>query len=867
MKFWIGAGILSFLLAPLSFSLPLSLLGLFIAVFIFKRTRILSIASREFKALFASFLGWLVFLGFMVVLCYLYEGAAARLDSMSGMSPYNLAPLSSYFHGYGLSIAFLLMIPTITMRLFAEERSNGTYELMLSYPVAEWHWIAGKFLGVFFYFLILWLPSFFHIFLLGIKGSLDVGQIFSVYFSLFLYTGAFLAIGISASCFFTSQLASFICTMILLLPFHGHIFWTESALLPEYFSIFSLSRHLEIATRGTIASFSFFLFFSIILLFLYIATRIIHAHRWFPGPFNDWVIKAKRKALAIITLCFFSASAFFLFVSMPWGILFAFLVSMLLCHRVFIREFPYAIISGSNSVLGVASCLAIVCMINYLSHFYESRLDWSAQKAFSLDSHVVSLLQKELPPGESIQAIALLGYSDQHRHEHTERDNERYFILKEMFRKVADSLNKPGEKRFVYEFLHPVQGKENVSDYLAKEKAQKEKIALLQNEYGLTGYREVLLLYKNRYYVLQDHELFEKKLTRQQVPRLLLLWKKIYESGGMIEAPSDDEEKAFVRLKEIANPEMLSVFPHILLEQNIINAILRLLKGMQRNVYFTQGQGEKNIAGELADDYKTAYRLGNIIRRENFSIRTLALGESGEIPQDCDILVILGTDRFSHFTAKSLLLLDRYFQKGGNILLCLEANTDGGLIDWAKKYGIEIQRKTFSFVIPGYKDRKSNIFALESFASHDSHPLQKMLQKMQEEENCSQPPYNQIIVGRSCPVKSMSPGIQSILFVPQRAIAYPIGAKEEPSRSIGAILEREKGGKLIVVGETMLTSDTPYYETGMQSPIPYMMLGSNRFIIPCLLEYMSKPIPIIPVTGKNPIFYSEDINKSHHILE
>lgn len=850
----------SFCLAYFSFIFILTFFCLFLALFILRSTPLVAIAFKEFRSLFSSFLGYLVFFGFTILLFYLYEGANLRLAQMSRMSPYNVAPLGAYFHGHGLSIAFLIMIPTMTMRLFAEERYNKTYELMLTYPIEEWHWVLGKFLGILSYFMLLWIPSSLHIFLIWLNGSLDIGQVCSIYFSLMLYTGVFLSIGMAASCFFTTQLAAFISTVLLLLPFHGHIFWDEASFLPGFASSFFLERHLEMATRGKISSYAFFLFFSMTVFFLYLTTRLVQSHRWFPGPFGRIVWEKYKKYFGLFFLIFISFSAFFLYLSMPWGVLFSFLLMPYFFTKKLQKETQYSIILGSEAVLGIVSSLVILFIVNYLSYSYETFMDWSYQKAFSLDSHIVDLLQKKLSPGDQIQVIALLGYSEKHRHEHTERDNERYFILKEMFRKIAESINKPGEKNFSYQFLHPVPGEEKVSKYLVKEKEQKQKIALLQNNYGIVGYREVVLLYRDRYYVLEDHELFEKKLTRDQLPRLLVLWRKIYESGGIEEPPYEDQEKAFERLKEIANPEMLSIFPHLYLEQNIVNAMLNLIHGLPRNVYFTQGQGEKTILGDLAEDYKTAYRLGNLLKRQNFSIRTLSLGQAQGIPEDCSILAILGTDRFSHFSAQSLSLIEKYLQRGGNILLCMESHSDAGLVAWAEKQGIQIQPKTFTFVFPGYKEKKSTVFPLDSFVQDPYHPISKRFQEMQERESFHQPPYNQIIVGNSCPVVPISSkNTTSILFVPQRAIAYPEQSQKlSPSpQSIGVILEKEGQGKLVVVGDTLFISDTPYYESGMQNSIPYILLGSNRFVLPCLLEYMAKQPQIVPVRTKNPIVYRD----------
>lgn len=136
----------------------------------------------------------------------MFYGALEQFVEMAHMSPYRLAPLSAFFHAKTLSITSLIIIPTITMKLIAEEKMEGTFDLLLSYPIQEESIVLGKFLGVWFYYILLWLPSLFHIFLISTLGNLDIGQMFSLYLYIFTSGGCFISIGLLSSSFFEASL-------------------------------------------------------------------------------------------------------------------------------------------------------------------------------------------------------------------------------------------------------------------------------------------------------------------------------------------------------------------------------------------------------------------------------------------------------------------------------------------------------------------------------------------------------------------------------------------------------------------------------------------------------------------------------------
>ena len=272
--------ILSILLSSFSFYFPLFFLLSLWVVHLVRNTPVFLVAYRELRTLAASPLGYVVGLCFVILLWYLYAAAVERLLGMQRMSPYSLAPLSAFFHADSLSLALLVIVPTITMKLVSEEKNAGTYELVLTCPLEEWHWVTGKFIGAWLYYILLWIPSLLPVFLLSRMGKIDFGQVFSAYFYLFLCGAGFLSIGLAISCLFSNQLASYMATFTLLLPFHSHLFLKE--LGGGFLSVLHLRDHLEMACRGTVHSTPFFLFLTITFFFLDLASKTIESRKWLP---------------------------------------------------------------------------------------------------------------------------------------------------------------------------------------------------------------------------------------------------------------------------------------------------------------------------------------------------------------------------------------------------------------------------------------------------------------------------------------------------------------------------------------------------------------------------------------------------------
>jgi len=192
------------------------------------------------------------------------------------------ATLRPYFGIFPL--AYILVIPVITMKSWAEERKTGTVELLLTMPFTEWDLVLGKFfaaLGVLSVILILTLPL--PLSLLSL-GSFDAGTIFCEYLGAFLLGASATALGLLLSCLSKNQAGAFLGGAVALMAVMLVNQLTFSLNLPQwlarFINFFSLTYHFESFTKGLIDSRDFAYFVISACLFLYLNTKVILFRKW-----------------------------------------------------------------------------------------------------------------------------------------------------------------------------------------------------------------------------------------------------------------------------------------------------------------------------------------------------------------------------------------------------------------------------------------------------------------------------------------------------------------------------------------------------------------------------------------------------------
>lgn len=175
------------------------------------------------------------------------------------------------------AVLFLLVVPVVTMRLFAEERRGGTLELLLTSPVREIEIVLAKFTaGLSLSALMLALTGSYAA-VLGIYGDPDWGPIYSGFLGLFLLAASLTAIGLLVSGLTANQVVAAVVAMGV-----GILLWmidTLGYLLPEPYdtivSHLSLVAHFTPFATGALFLSDVGFFLTIVLVGLFLSVRTL----------------------------------------------------------------------------------------------------------------------------------------------------------------------------------------------------------------------------------------------------------------------------------------------------------------------------------------------------------------------------------------------------------------------------------------------------------------------------------------------------------------------------------------------------------------------------------------------------------------
>lgn len=234
---------------------------------------ILAIFKRNLNSYFSSPIGY-VFICAFVLLCAFaafwpnefFTANLANLDQLNKALPWIM----------------LVIIPAITMSVWADERRQGTDELLLTLPADDFQVVLGKYLSCLAIYAAALLFSFFNIFVLSQLGKPDVGLIVANYVGYFIVGAGMLALGMVAS-FLTSNLTvSFILAAALNAPLVFAQY--ADAIMPRDWAIvvksFSVAEQFRDFGRGVISLQSIIFFASLAAVSLYVCMILISRRHW-----------------------------------------------------------------------------------------------------------------------------------------------------------------------------------------------------------------------------------------------------------------------------------------------------------------------------------------------------------------------------------------------------------------------------------------------------------------------------------------------------------------------------------------------------------------------------------------------------------
>ena len=238
----------------------------------------LTIFRREFASYFATPLAYVFLVIFLVMqgLFTFYIGQFYEREQ---------ADLSSFFTYHPW--LYLFLMPSIAMRLWAEERKSGTFELLLTLPIPTGAVVAGKYLAAVAFAglaLLLTIPIWVTV---NWLGSPDNGVIVTGYLGSFLMAAAYIAIGAALSAASKNQVVAFVVTVSVCFLFLVSGLPLVTGLIegwmPEAVTLavanLSFLLHFDNLQKGVIVLSDVLYFVTVIVFWLWINRVIIEQKR------------------------------------------------------------------------------------------------------------------------------------------------------------------------------------------------------------------------------------------------------------------------------------------------------------------------------------------------------------------------------------------------------------------------------------------------------------------------------------------------------------------------------------------------------------------------------------------------------------
>jgi ABC-2 type transport system permease protein len=246
-----------------------------------------AIVGRELSSYFSTPTGYV----FVTLFIFLSAVAAFWQERFFATNLANLDQLNRYF-----PYLLIFLVPAISMSLWAEEKKQGTEELLLTLPASDFQIVAGKYLAALAIYSVALIFSLSHVLVLRWLGHPDPGLMLSTYFGYWLMGAALLTLGMLASLLTDNLTVAFIlgavfCSIPVFLSDAGLITTANWQRLAEKLSIPEQFRDLAtgVFTLGPLVYFIAF-----VAAVLYLNVLLVGRRRWPTGP------KAPRMRLHVL---------------------------------------------------------------------------------------------------------------------------------------------------------------------------------------------------------------------------------------------------------------------------------------------------------------------------------------------------------------------------------------------------------------------------------------------------------------------------------------------------------------------------------------------------------------------------------------
>jgi ABC-2 type transport system permease protein len=241
----------------------------------------LAILKKEFNGFLNTLIAYIVIMVFLVAI-----GMFMWVFPESNVLDYGFADMQTLFNM--APWLFLFLIPAITMRTFAEEKREGTIELLLTKPISDLQLILGKYLAALLLALFALIPTllyYYTVYELGNpQGNVDSAAVVGSYLGLVFLAGVFAAIGVFASSVSDNQIISFVIAIFLCYIIYAGFELIASIPVWGSYSYFvsqlGIAYHYTAISKGLIDSRDVLYFLSVIAIMVLSTKLVLSSRKW-----------------------------------------------------------------------------------------------------------------------------------------------------------------------------------------------------------------------------------------------------------------------------------------------------------------------------------------------------------------------------------------------------------------------------------------------------------------------------------------------------------------------------------------------------------------------------------------------------------
>ena len=242
------------------------------------------IYKRELFAFFVTPLAWVLITVFLFVQGMHFFLIVDHFANMS-QQPSDQTPLQAFFgNTVLLYLVLFLLVPPMTMRLFAEERRSGTIEALMTAPVSSVAVVLAKYAAVATTYLAMWVPTILYLVILRQTGEIDWHVAASAYLGVLLVGGGYMALGLLMSAITKSQFLALVLTALVIMALFilgiGEFVTREGTTMHDVCAHVSVWAHMNDFASGVVDSRRLVFYGSMILLPLFMTVRAVDAWRW-----------------------------------------------------------------------------------------------------------------------------------------------------------------------------------------------------------------------------------------------------------------------------------------------------------------------------------------------------------------------------------------------------------------------------------------------------------------------------------------------------------------------------------------------------------------------------------------------------------